>query len=127
MGKRNRYPGKIRKLRRRLPKLVSTRKIRPCTVQEKFSTRERIERGNLSSTKNMDYMKDMVDDILRAHEASVKSNTTGSVFLNDDSILIRLEEIDETNFELLFSTIKRLDKDWEITKVNDESFFKVCL
>ncbi|MDH5791203.1 MAG: hypothetical protein OEZ44_03395 [Candidatus Bathyarchaeota archaeon] len=42
-------------------------------------------------------------------------------------MLIRLEAIDEVNFDSLLSTIRRLNKDWEITKVIDESFLKIYI
>jgi len=46
---------------------------------------------------------------------------------SSDSMLIRLEAIDEVNFDSLLSTIRRLNKDWEITKVIDESFLKIYI
>jgi len=47
------------------------------------------------------------------------------VWLNGSTMLIRLEAINEDNFDYLTSTIERLDKDWEITKIIGESFLKV--
>jgi len=46
---------------------------------------------------------------------------------SSDSMLIRLEAINEVNFDSLLSTIRRLNKDWEITKVIGESFLKIYI
>lgn len=128
MEKRNRYPGEIRKLRRPLSNLVSMRNIRTRMLHERFiKERESKKHRILYPKSNLVHIKDMVGDILRAQAASIKTNVNGTIFLDGDSVLIRLEEIDETNFECLFSTIERMDKDWEITKIDGESFFRISV
>jgi hypothetical protein len=56
---------------------------------------------------------------------SFKNRLYDFVWINSNSMLIRLEAINEENFDSLISTIERLEKDWEITKIIGESFLKV--
>jgi len=56
---------------------------------------------------------------------SFKNKLYDVVWVNSSSMLIRLEAINEENFESLMSTIERLKKNWEITKIIGESFLKV--
>jgi hypothetical protein len=56
-----------------------------------------------------------------------KEKLYDTIWLGIHSILIRLEAINEDNFECLISTIERQHKEWEITKIIDESFLKIYL
>lgn len=54
-------------------------------------------------------------------------NINDAVKLDNDMILIKLEVITESNFECLFSTLDRLNKTWETTRVMGESFLKILI
>lgn len=54
-------------------------------------------------------------------------NINDAVKLDNDVIIIKLEAITESNFECLFSTLDRLDKTWETTRVMGESFLKILI
>jgi hypothetical protein len=54
-------------------------------------------------------------------------NINDAVKLDNDMILIKLEVITENNFECLFSTLDRLNKIWETTRVMGVSFLKILI
>jgi hypothetical protein len=54
-------------------------------------------------------------------------NINDAVKLDNDMILIKLEVITESNFECLFSTLDRLNKIWETTRVMGVSFLKILI
>ena len=54
-------------------------------------------------------------------------NINDAVKLDNDMILIKLEVITESNFECLFSTLDRLNKTWETTRVMGVSFLKILI
>jgi hypothetical protein len=68
----------------------------------------------------MSHLKRLLEE-----EVSINVDMTDAVILNDDMMLIRLRVITESNVEYLFSTIDRLEKEWETTKLNGESYLKI--
>jgi len=54
-------------------------------------------------------------------------NINDAVKLDNDMILIKLEVITESNFECLFSTLDRLNKTWETTRVMGVSVLKILI
>lgn len=94
------YPDKI--LRNKIDHTKVKNKLMKKSVKNKYNNRDEI----IHSFRNRLY------DV---------------VWINGSSLLIRLEAINEENFDCLMSTIERLDKDWEVTKIIGESFLKVFL
>jgi hypothetical protein len=68
----------------------------------------------------MSHLKRLLDE-----EVSINVNMKDAVKLDDDVMLIRLQVITESNVEYLFSTLDRLEKEWETTKLNGESYLKI--
>jgi hypothetical protein len=68
----------------------------------------------------MSHLKRLLEE-----EVSINVDMTDAVILDDDMMLIRLRVITESNVEYLFSTIDRLEKEWETTKLNGESYLKI--
>jgi hypothetical protein len=68
----------------------------------------------------MSHLKRLLDE-----EVSINVNMKDAVILDDDVMLIRLQVITESNVEYLFSTLDRLEKEWETTKLNGESYLKI--
>jgi hypothetical protein len=68
----------------------------------------------------MSHLKRLLDE-----EVSINVNMKDAVILDDDMMLIRLQVITESNVEYLFSTLDRLEKEWETTKLNGESYLKI--
>lgn len=62
---------------------------------------------------------------LRDEEGSVNLDMKEVVKLDNDTMLIRLLAITESNFECLFSTLDRLEKEWETTKIKGESYLRI--
>lgn len=48
-----------------------------------------------------------------------------AVKFDNDTMLIRLRAITENNIECLFSTLDRLNKEWETTKIMGESYLRI--
>lgn len=88
---------------------------------------EKIKHKSFLVKSNWNYLKTLNDNILNSSNGTPKPGYTDSIWFGDNYLLIRLESINEGNFELLTSTIQRLDKNWEITKVIGESFLKIYL
>ena len=70
----------------------------------------------------MSHLKRLLDE-----EVSINVDMKDAVILDDDMMLIRLQVITESNVEYLFSTLDRLEKEWETTKLNGESYLKILL
>jgi hypothetical protein len=68
----------------------------------------------------MSHLKRLLDE-----EVSINVDMKDAVILDDDMMLIRLQVITESNVEYLFSTLDRLGKEWETTKLNGESYLKI--
>ena len=68
----------------------------------------------------MSHLKRLLDE-----EVSINVNLKDAVILDDDVMLIRLQVITESNVEYLFSTLDRLEKEWETMKLNGESYLKI--
>jgi hypothetical protein len=68
----------------------------------------------------MSHLKRLLDE-----EVSINVDMKDAVILDDDMMLIRLQVITESNVEYLFSTLDRLEKEWETTKLNGESYLKI--
>ena len=68
----------------------------------------------------MSHLKRLLDE-----EVSINVDMKDAVILDDDVMLIRLQVITESNVEYLFSTLDRLEKEWETTKLNGESYLKI--
>ena len=68
----------------------------------------------------MSHLKRLLDE-----EVSINVNMKDAVILDDDVMLIRLQVITESNVEYLFSTLDRLEKEWETSKLNGESYLKI--
>ena len=68
----------------------------------------------------MSHLKRLLDE-----EVSINVNMKDAVILDDDMMLIRLQVITESNVEYLFSTLDKLEKEWETTKLNGESYLKI--
>jgi len=70
---------------------------------------------------------EILENKLNITKNCFKEKLYDTIWLGINSILIRLEAINEDNFEFLISTIERQHKEWEITKIIDESFLKIQL
>ena len=70
----------------------------------------------------MSHLKRLLDE-----EVSINVDMKDAVILDNDMMLIRLQVITESNVEYLFSTLDRLEKEWETTKLNGESYLKILL
>lgn len=68
----------------------------------------------------MSHLKRLLDE-----EVSINVDMKDAVILDNDMMLIRLQVITENNVEYLFSTLDRLEKEWETTKLNGESYLKI--
>ena len=68
----------------------------------------------------MSHLKRLLDE-----EVSINVDMKDAVILDDDMMLIRLQVITESNVEYLFSTLDKLEKEWETTKLNGESYLKI--
>jgi hypothetical protein len=81
--------------------------------------------------KNIKYIPNNTDTAILKNESytciNCKEKLYDIIWLGIHSILIRLEAINDDNFECLISTIERQHKEWEITKIIDESFLKIYL
>ena len=62
---------------------------------------------------------------LRNEEGYLNIDMKDAVKLDNDIMLIRLQAITENNIECLFSTLDRLKKEWETTKVMGESYLRI--
>ena len=58
-------------------------------------------------------------------EVCLSVNMKDAVKLDNDTMLIRLQAITDSNIECLFSTLDRLNKEWETTKIMGESFLQI--
>ncbi len=68
----------------------------------------------------MSHLKRLLDE-----KVSINVNMEDAVIFDDDVMLIRLQVITESNVEYLFSTLDRLEKEWETMKLNGESYLKI--
>ena len=62
---------------------------------------------------------------IRNEEERLNLDMKNAVKLDNDTMLIRLRAITENNIECLFSTLERLNKEWETTKIMGESYLRI--
>jgi len=119
----------IPRMRRELPlhatSLLSMWNKRTCTEHNEVFTGKKYGNGKFESPPSGEYDEVSGDEVIVDPRETVGSEKVDNVWFGGDSMLIRLEAIDEVNFDSLLSTIRRLNKDWEITRVIGESFLKI--
>jgi len=110
--------------------------VKSCSFKLKPLKTIHVYNGNETSIGKRDYINikykpNETDTKIMENEPDIsinyKEKLYDAVWLGDHSILIRLEAINEDNIECLISTIERQHKEWEITKIVDESFLKIYL
>ena len=127
MKKTKSIPRKRRKLPYHTTRLVSMRNKRPRTEHDEVFTSKKYGSGESESPPSGGRDEASGDEVIVDTWEDVGSEKVDDVWFGGDSMLIRLEAIDEVNFDSLLSTIRRLNKDWEITKVIGESFLKIYI
>jgi hypothetical protein len=120
-------PRKRRGLPYHTTRLVSMWNKRPRTEQNEVFTGKKYGSGKSESLPSGGCDEASGDGVIVDSREEVGSGKVDDVWFGGDSMLIRLEAIDEVNFDSLLSTIRRLNKEWEITKVIGESFLKIYI
>jgi len=127
MKKTKSIPRKRRELPYYTTRLVSMWNKRPHAEHNKVFTGKNYGNRKFESTPSSGYNEASGDEVIVDPRENAGSDKVDNVWFGDESMLIRLEAIDEVNFDSLLSTIRRLNKDWEITKIIGESFLKIYI
>jgi hypothetical protein len=127
MKKTKSIPRKRRELPYHATSLLSMWDKRPRAEHNKVDTGKNYGNRKFESPPSGGYEEASGDEVIVDPRETVVSEKVDNVWFGGDSMLIRLEAIDEVNFDSLLSTIRRLNKDWEITKVIGESFLKIYI
>jgi len=125
MNKTKSIPRKRRELPLHATSLLPMWNKRTRTEYNEVLTGKKYGNGKFESSPSGGYGEASGDEVNVDPRETAGSEKVDNVWFGGDSMLIRLEAIDEVNFDSLLSTIRRLNKDWEITRVIGESFLKI--
>ena len=127
MKKTKSTPTKRRELPYHATSLLSMWNKRPRAEHNEVFTGKKYGNGKSESPPSGGHDEASGDEVIVDPREATGSEKVDNVWFGGDSMLIRLEAINEVNFDSLLSTIRRLNKDWEITKVIGESFLKIYI
>lgn len=127
MKKIKSIPRKRRELPYYTTRLVPMWNKRPRAEHDEVDTGKKYGNRKFESPPRGGHEEASGDEVIVDPREKAGSEKVDNVWFGGDSMLIRLEAIDEVNFDTLLSTIRRLNKDWEITKVIGESFLKIYI
>ena len=100
--------------------------IRMVNIQER---KEKIYKPNISikcDPSSTLFIKSLPRYQDRYSQHTLK-NEEKSFILQDDKMLIPTKIVNEENFGLIISTLKRQGKKWNISSVNDQKYFTITL
>lgn len=68
---------------------------------------------------------DLITNIKNEYEKQYRIDRKDDFIIGDNNVLIKINAINDSNFESIFDTIKNQNKTWHICKIQGKSYLKI--